>query len=67
MNEPIMSHLVWIPVCIFTPGSLKTGISIWNWIINEKPEAERRIMVEIIVAWVWTVRQRKGLFSSALE
>ncbi|CAG8615185.1 6660_t:CDS:10, partial [Paraglomus brasilianum] len=67
VDENIISHLVWIPVCIFCPGSLKIGISIWNWVINEKPEIEKRIMLEIVIAWVWSVRQHKGLFSSALE
>ncbi|CAG8451375.1 73_t:CDS:10 [Funneliformis mosseae] len=66
-DEEILHYVVWVPIYMFTPESLKLATSIWNWIINERPTVEKRIMAEIANGWVWTVRQRKGLFSTALN
>jgi phosphatidylinositol 4-kinase A len=52
---------------MFTLESLKLATSIWTWIINEKSAVEKRIMIEIANGWVWTIQQRKGLFSSKLK
>ncbi|CAI2164532.1 12975_t:CDS:10 [Funneliformis geosporum] len=66
-DEEILHYVVWIPIYMFTPESLKIATSIWTWIINERPTVEKRIMTEIANGWVWSVRQRKGLFSTALN
>ncbi|GES90544.1 phosphatidylinositol 4-kinase [Rhizophagus clarus] len=66
-DEEIIQYIVWIPIYIFTLESLKLATSIWTWIINEKSVAEKRIMIEIVNGWIWTVRQRKGLFSPLLN
>ncbi|CAG8611324.1 9214_t:CDS:10 [Cetraspora pellucida] len=67
LEEDLVHFIVWIPVYLFSPESIKLGTEIWNWIINEKPTFEQRVMVEIADGWSWTVRHRKGLFSSALN
>ncbi|CAG8792649.1 6516_t:CDS:2, partial [Racocetra fulgida] len=67
LEEELVHFIVWIPVYLFSPESIKLGTEVWNWIINEKPTFEQRVMVEIADGWSWTVRHRKGLFSSALK
>ncbi|CAG8442864.1 12657_t:CDS:10, partial [Acaulospora colombiana] len=66
-DEDIVHYIVWIPVYLFTRESIKLGISIWNWIINEKLMLEMRVMTEVASGWIWTLRNRKGLFSSLLK
>ncbi|CAG8689893.1 17249_t:CDS:10, partial [Rhizophagus irregularis] len=66
-DEEIIQYVVWIPIYIFTLESLKLATSIWTWIINETSVVEKRIMIEIANGWIWTIRQRKGLFSSILN
>ncbi|CAG8516675.1 5515_t:CDS:10 [Ambispora gerdemannii] len=65
--DDIIQYVVWIPVYIFKPESIKLATQIWNWIITEKPEIEKRIMVEIVNSWIWALRHRMGLFSGALD
>ncbi|CAG8472314.1 2360_t:CDS:10 [Dentiscutata erythropus] len=67
LDEDLVHFIVWIPVYLFSPDSIKLGTEIWNWIINEKPIFEHRIMVEIADGWSWSVRNHRGLFSSALN
>ncbi|CAG8523919.1 21705_t:CDS:10, partial [Racocetra persica] len=67
LEEDLVHFIVWIPVYLFSPESVKLGTEVWNWIINEKPTFEQRVMVEIADGWSWTVRHRKGLFSSVLN
>ncbi|CAG8502818.1 1116_t:CDS:10, partial [Ambispora leptoticha] len=67
VDEDLIQYVVWIPVYIFTPESMKLATQIWSWIITENAVFEKRIMVEIVNSWVWALRHRKGLFSSALD
>ncbi|CAG8444257.1 12972_t:CDS:10 [Acaulospora morrowiae] len=66
-DEDIVHSIVWIPVYLFTSDSIKLGISIWNWVINEKLTLEKRVMNEVASGWIWTLRNRKGLFSPLLN
>ncbi|KAF9168827.1 phosphatidylinositol-4- kinase [Mortierella sp. AD011] len=63
----LVKMIAWIPIYLFTPDSLKIGTSVWNWLITEKPEVEKRLMTEIASGWEWACRNRKGLFSSLLD
>ncbi|CAG8512007.1 16686_t:CDS:10 [Gigaspora margarita] len=67
LDEDLVHFIVWIPIYLFSPESIKLGTEIWNWIINEKPAFEYRVMMEIADGWSWTVRNHKGLFSSVLN
>ncbi|KAG9304177.1 hypothetical protein G9A89_019739 [Geosiphon pyriformis] len=67
LDEDLIRYIVWIPIYIFSPESLKLATFIWNWVITEKEAVEKRIMVEIIDGWIWTLRHHKGLFSKALD
>ncbi|EGG06913.1 uncharacterized protein MELLADRAFT_86296 [Melampsora larici-populina 98AG31] len=47
----LLFHIVSIPIKVF----------------NVKPEVEIKLMTEVINMWAWTLRRRKGLFSSACD
>jgi phosphatidylinositol 4-kinase len=59
----IVHHLVAIPFGIFTTQSIKLGISLWLGVINENPEMESRILIEIAHQWESTINRRVGVFN----
>lgn len=63
----VIHHLVSIPFAVFTKQSVKLGISLWLGIVNENPQLESIILVEIAHNWENTVRRRMGLFSKKLQ
>lgn len=63
----VIHHLVSIPFAVFTKQSIKLGISLWLGIVNENPQLESIILVEIAHNWENTVRRRMGLFSKKLQ
>lgn len=63
----VIHHLVSIPFAIFTKQSIKIGISLWLGIVNENPQLESIILVEVANNWENTVRRRMGLFSKKLQ
>ncbi|KAI9473756.1 MAG: hypothetical protein EXX96DRAFT_596776 [Benjaminiella poitrasii] len=63
----LITYIVRIPVHIFTPESLEIGTDVWNWVLVERPDIEKRLMVEILNMWSWAQRYRKGLFSPKLN
>lgn len=63
----VIHRLVSIPFAIFTKQSITTGISVWLGIVNENPQLESIILVEIANNWENTVRRRMGLFSKKLQ
>ncbi|EEP82937.1 hypothetical protein UREG_07802 [Uncinocarpus reesii 1704] len=66
--EPsLISHLVNIPFQIFTKESIKMGISLWLGVINENPETQPRIIVEVAQAWERTLRRKKGIFDPSFN
>ncbi|KAI8595057.1 hypothetical protein EDD21DRAFT_56808 [Dissophora ornata] len=67
VEEDLVKMIAWIPIYLFTPDSLKIGTSVWNWLITEKPETEKRLMSEVAAGWEWSCRHQKGLFSSLLD
>ncbi|KAI8079556.1 uncharacterized protein B0P05DRAFT_541070 [Gilbertella persicaria] len=67
IQPDLIRSLVRIPVHIFTPESLEIGTDVWNWILIERPDMEKRMMVEILNMWSWAQRYRKGLFSPKLN
>ncbi|KAG0144911.1 hypothetical protein CROQUDRAFT_46568 [Cronartium quercuum f. sp. fusiforme G11] len=62
-----LAHIVNIPIRVFTPLSVALGLELWTWLIDVKPEVEIKLMTDVINMWAWTLRRRKGLFSSALN
>ncbi|KAI8973785.1 hypothetical protein BDF20DRAFT_823654 [Mycotypha africana] len=67
VHPDIVSYIVCIPVQVFSPESLEIGTDIWNWVLVERPDVEKRLMVEILNMWSWAQRNRKGLFSPKLN
>ena len=67
IEEDLVKMVAWIPIYLFTPDSLKIGTSVWNWLITEKPNVEKRLMTEIAAGWAWAARHQKGLFSPLLD
>ncbi|KAF9355760.1 phosphatidylinositol-4- kinase [Mortierella sp. NVP85] len=67
VEADLVKMVVWIPIYLFTPDSLKIGTSAWNWLITEKPQVEKRLMSEVAAGWEWACRNKKGLFSSLLD
>lgn len=63
----VIHHLVSIPFAVFTKQSAILGISLWLGIVNENPQLESIILVEIAHNWESTVRRRMGLFSKKLQ
>ncbi|KAI8370194.1 hypothetical protein BD560DRAFT_329659 [Blakeslea trispora] len=67
IHPDLIVPIVRIPIHIFTPESLEIGTDVWNWILVERPDVEKRLMVEILNMWSWAQRYRKGLFSPRLN
>ncbi|KAG0335098.1 phosphatidylinositol-4- kinase [Podila horticola] len=67
VEEELVKMIAWIPIYLFTPDSLKIGTSVWNWLITEKPNVEKRLMSEVAAGWSWACRHQKGLFSPLLD
>ncbi|KAI8369570.1 uncharacterized protein BYT42DRAFT_503440 [Radiomyces spectabilis] len=67
VHPDLVSYLVKIPVYIFSPESLIIGTDVWNWVIVERPDIEKRLMVEMLSMWSWAQRHRKGLYSPMLN
>ncbi|KAL9603360.1 MAG: hypothetical protein Q9219_001222 [cf. Caloplaca sp. 3 TL-2023] len=63
----LIHHLVGIPFATFTKQSIKLGVSLWLGVINENPQMESRILIEIAEQWEGTVHGRVGAFSSKLQ
>lgn len=43
------------------------GVSLWLGTMNENPEIESRIMVEVMEGWEETIRRKKGFFNPSFE
>lgn len=67
VHPELLHYLVTVPVQLFTPESLLIGTDIWNWLLIERPDMEKRLMVEMLSMWGWAQRHRKGLFSPILK
>jgi len=61
----LLYSIVWTPMRIFTPLSLRVGTAAWSWIVAARPEVDLRLMTEIISAWDWSIRAQVGLFTLA--
>lgn len=66
-DHDLLHHLVAVPFESLTPASISTGTEAWTWLVRERPDLEISLMLEINAAWLSTIEQKKGMFSSALE
>ncbi|KAF8891248.1 hypothetical protein BD779DRAFT_1514119 [Infundibulicybe gibba] len=63
----LLHYIVAVPFEVSTPAAISAGIDVWTWVIAENPEVEVALMAEIVSAWMDTVRQEKGIFSTSLN
>lgn len=63
----LVTYICWIPVYAFTVESIKLAISIWPWVSVERSDLEARLLSEIHFCWLWSINQRKGIFSFKLD
>lgn len=54
---------VHIPMKTFTEASIKFGVSLWSWAINEHPHLKGIIISELTQMWEWSVKARLGVYS----
>ncbi|KAI0345278.1 atypical/PIKK/PI4K protein kinase [Trametopsis cervina] len=66
-HRELLHHLVTLPFEAFTSAAISTGVETWSWVISEQPEYEIAILSEITTSWIGTIKQEKGIFSSALN
>ena len=62
-----IQYLVGIPFALFTKQSMKLGTSIWLGVVNEKPQVQPRILMEIAKHWERTVELRMGIFDRKFQ
>lgn len=67
VDGDMLRNIVRIPVQIFSPDSLHIGTAVWDWIVVERPDFEKLLMVEMLSMWNWCQRHRKGLYSPVLN
>lgn len=56
--------MVALPVHLFTESAIAAAQEVWTWVVDARPELESRLMVEVAQAWLSTIDNRQGLFSS---
>lgn len=62
----LLNKIVWSPVRVFTPESLRVGTSAWSWLL---PSLSRTLVEYLLsqmrLAWAWTIECRLGLFTDS--
>lgn len=63
----LQHYAVALPFEVFNPASISVGVEIWTWLIEERPDLEMSLMLEIGRAWMCTIDSRRGIFSMQLN
>lgn len=63
----LQHYVVALPFEVFTPASISVGLDIWTWLVDERPDLEMGIMLELAVSWQSTIHGQRGLFSSQIK
>ncbi|GAO50640.1 hypothetical protein G7K_4763-t1 [Saitoella complicata NRRL Y-17804] len=63
----LLRRVVRVPFAVFSTQAITLGISLWAWIIAERPCLEARTIMEVSKAWSWSARRRQGLFSHSIN
>ncbi|KAK7206285.1 hypothetical protein BZA70DRAFT_256117 [Myxozyma melibiosi] len=64
-SAELVHYVVHIPFMVFSKQSIKLGVSLWLWLLNEAPQLQSRILAEIALGFEWSIRRREGLYSTA--
>lgn len=63
----LQHYAVALPFEVFTPSSISVGIEIWAWLVEERPDLEMSLTLEISRAWMDTIDSKRGIFSTQLN
>ncbi|KAG6820652.1 hypothetical protein H0H93_013851 [Arthromyces matolae] len=63
----LLHHLVALPFEVATPPAITAGISVWIWVISNKPNIEVALMTEVLSAWSDNIKHERGMFCSTLN
>lgn len=63
----LLHYLVAVPFESLTPASISTGMETWIWLLQERPDLEISLMLEINSAWLSVIQQKRGMFSATLK
>ncbi|KAK9458076.1 hypothetical protein V1511DRAFT_465025 [Dipodascopsis uninucleata] len=67
MSASLMKYVVSIPFMIFSKQSIKLGVSLWLWILNEASQLQSRLLGEILFRFEYSIRRSEGLYSRAYD
>lgn len=67
VDYEVLHRIVVIPIRVFTPAALAHGQEVWTWLVDSRPEVEAKLMTDVITMWGWTIRRRRGLFSTHMN
>ena len=67
LDYELLREIVFIPVHAINPPAMHLGVEIWAWLVDKRADVEQKLMVDLHLAWAWTVRRRRGLFSALLK
>ena len=67
LDYDLLREIAFIPIHAVSPPGMHLGVEVWAWLIDKRADVEAKLMVDLYVAWGWTVRRRRGLFSILLR
>ncbi|KAF8320103.1 atypical/PIKK/PI4K protein kinase [Clavulina sp. PMI_390] len=67
VDHELLHFLIVLPFESLTPATVTTGLEAWIWLLQERPDVEIPLMLEINFAWSSSIQQKKGMFSSSLK
>lgn len=67
LDYEILREIAFIPVHAINPPAMHLGVEVWAWLVDKRADVEAKLMVDLYLAWAWTVRRRRGMFSVLLK
>lgn len=63
----LIREIVFIPVHAINPPAMHLGVEVWAWLVDRRADVEAKLMVDVHLAWSWSIRRRRGMFSVLLK
>jgi phosphatidylinositol 4-kinase len=67
LDHQLLREVVFIPVHAVNPSAMHLGVEVWAWLVDKRADVESKLMVDLNLAWGWSIRRRRGLFSILLK